>query len=510
MSQVQPGPRFDEYLTVGEAAEMLGVSPWTLRNWDKAGKLRTLRHPQSGYRIYRHQDLEALLQPKGLDGIRNTRLSPHVDYTDIGDGEHVVQFYESDPFLVGSVSNFIAAGLAAGDWAIVVATRVHRNAIHRKLRAQGCNVELARGRGQYVALDAAETLAKFMVDGVPDAQLFHEVIGKLVAEVARDHRLRAFGEMVALLWAQDNREAAIRLEELWNDLGKAHSFALLCAYPMHGFGSDSLEGSFSSVCTCHSRVMPAESYANLSTEDERLRAISLLQQKAQALAAERANREKVAKAALPQPQAVERAEQEGIGIWGRSECDVADFFDNAALGLHSSGPDGVILRVNQAELDMLGYTRGEYVGRHMAEFHADRAASEEMLRRLTAGETLRDFEARMRCKDGSIRHVLIDANVLWEEGKFIHSRCFTRDNTERKEAEEALREADRRKDEALTVLTHDMRNALGPVRNALQIMRLAGEDRRAVDQARLTMERQVQQLVRLVDELISPALSRNG
>lgn len=124
----------------------------------------------------------------------------------------------------------------------------------------------------------------------------------------------------------------------------------------------------------------------------------------------------------------------------RSEREFVDFFENATLGLHWVGPDGTILWANQAELDMMGYTHEEYVGRHIAEFYPDQDEIDDILRRLKAGEELHDYEARMRCKDGSIRHVSISSNVLWEDGEFIHTRCFTRDVTERKEARQALRE----------------------------------------------------------------------
>jgi len=128
----------------------------------------------------------------------------------------------------------------------------------------------------------------------------------------------------------------------------------------------------------------------------------------------------------------------------RSERELADFFENATVGLHWVGPDGIILRANRAELELLGYTAEEYVGRHIAEFHADPDVIEDVLRRLTAGEEIHDYEARMRCKDGSIKHVLINSNVLWRDGQFIHTRCFTRDITDRKRAEELLRENERR------------------------------------------------------------------
>jgi PAS domain S-box-containing protein len=128
----------------------------------------------------------------------------------------------------------------------------------------------------------------------------------------------------------------------------------------------------------------------------------------------------------------------------RSEQELTDFFENAALGLHWVGPDGTILRANQAELDLLGYTREEYIGHNIAEFHADEQVIDDILKRLTCGETLHDCEARLRCKDGSIKHVLISSNVLWEDDQFIHTRCFTRDITDRVQAEVALRDSEAR------------------------------------------------------------------
>ena len=122
----------------------------------------------------------------------------------------------------------------------------------------------------------------------------------------------------------------------------------------------------------------------------------------------------------------------------RAEEQLRDFVENSTVGMHWVDPDGNILWVNQGELDLLGYPRDEYVGRNIAEFHADQATISDMLIRLTRGEVLKEFEARLRCKDGSFRHVLIDSSGLFEEGKFLHSRCFTRDITKQKLAAKRL------------------------------------------------------------------------
>ena len=122
----------------------------------------------------------------------------------------------------------------------------------------------------------------------------------------------------------------------------------------------------------------------------------------------------------------------------RSETELADFFENAAIGLHWIASDGTVVRVNQAELDLLGYTREEYIGHHIAEFHVEEDVVLDILRRLKAGEVISDYQARLRCKDGSLKHVQINSSVLWEDGNFIHTRCFTRDITDRKRSERRL------------------------------------------------------------------------
>jgi PAS domain S-box-containing protein len=122
----------------------------------------------------------------------------------------------------------------------------------------------------------------------------------------------------------------------------------------------------------------------------------------------------------------------------QSEAELSDFFEKATVGLHWVGPNGTILRVNQEELELLGYSREEYVGRHIAEFHVDQDVIADILRRLAAGERLQDYPAQMRAKDGSVLDVLIDSSVMWDNGRFVHTRCFTRDVTARKRNDKLL------------------------------------------------------------------------
>jgi PAS domain S-box-containing protein len=341
------------------------------------------------------------------------------DWSELGTSDHVVLVYEAEAHLIDTVSRFAGAGLMAGEAAIVIATPPHREQLDARLHAQGVDLATAYVQGQYVALDAAETLAQCMVDGWPDAQRFADVVGGVIARVGSQYpRVRAFGEMVALLWAAEHGDAALQMEVLWHDLIKTYAFPLLCAYPIRGFIQGAHAQQFLTICAAHSHVIPTESYTALTSPDERLRTIAQLQQQAHTLATE-----------MAECQALEQSLH-------RSEQELADFFDHAPMALHWVGPDGLIQRVNEAELRLLGYTRDEYLGHHIAEFHADQHVSADILQRLHAGEEIQDYEARLICKDGTIKHVLINANVLWEQGQFIHTRCFTRDITERKPAEE--------------------------------------------------------------------------
>ena len=334
---------------------------------------------------------------------------------------HLVQFYEEEAALETAVAEFLTAGLAAGEIVTVIATREHTAAFERRLASDGLQIEAARASGQILFVDAHETLAKFMRDGEPDAALFQAVVGQLIAERvdrANGARLRAYGEMVDVLWKRDDRRAAVRLEELWNDLQTRQSFTLLCAYAMGSFYKE--PAALQSVCETHTHVVGQGSDA-------------------QTVAREIRHREEVEQALRESLRELRRKEE----ALRRSEERLRDFVENATIGLHSVGPDGTILWANAAELELLGYGSDEYVGRSITEFHVDQDVIVDMLAALARGEAIHDHEARLRAKDGSIKHVLVSSNGYFQDGSFVYSRCFTRDITERRLAEEALRQSER-------------------------------------------------------------------
>jgi len=257
---VQPttSPSLAEYLTIGEAAKFLGVSPWTLRNWDRDGRLKSMRHPKNGYRIYRQLDLQAILESQPICDESAGAGAPRFQWSHAGDHEHVVQFYESDDFLADSVASFFAAALRSGEACVLIATPAHRAAVEAALAsAGGCDLFAARARGQYVALDAAETLALFMVDGMPDPQRMFELVDTLMRDAAQGRPgMRAFGEMVALLWQDGRATAALQLEQLWQHYCDNEGLPLLCAYPKGLFDAGDSTG-IRDVCAAHSALVIA-------------------------------------------------------------------------------------------------------------------------------------------------------------------------------------------------------------------------------------------------------------
>ncbi|MGD0119884.1 MAG: ATP-binding protein [Candidatus Binatus sp.] len=401
---------------------------------------------------------------------------------------HLVQFYEDDAFLIDSLGQWFSDGLNAGDTCVYIGTEAHRISLEKSLRDQGFVLDALRVEGRLISLEASEVLSSFVVDEWPDEVLFIRAIENILARAPRFGGIRAFGEMVALLWANGSRDAAVRLEEIWNTFLESHPLSLCCAYPLRGFASDSDASLFLKVCAQHSPVLPAESYAALTTTADRLRAISVLQHKSRVLETEKAGREQAEKSLH------------------LHQKELSDFIENAVEGIHQLGPEGNIIWANPAQLKLLGFDADEYIGHHLAEFYLDRKRFDEFWQRLMRGEIIYDFEAALRCKDGSVKHVLIHSSGLWEDGKLLYTRCFLRDVTERVELERELKvrlaelaQADQRKNEFLAMLGHELRNPLSAVLDAIATAQLDNSRR---EHALTIARRQTDQLAGLVDDLL--------
>jgi hypothetical protein len=172
--------------------------------------------------------------------------------------EHLVQLYGGDhQLLVRNVSRYLAEGLKRGDGLVVIATSEHAEAIVRQLTEESAETSQALGDGRLVVLDAQATLDRFMVDGQPDQDLFRTVVGSVLQEVrarSATGKIRAFGEMVGILWVDGQQAAATRLEKYWNELLIGSTFSLFCAYPIDIFDGGSQTGGLEAVLCAHTHM----------------------------------------------------------------------------------------------------------------------------------------------------------------------------------------------------------------------------------------------------------------
>jgi DcmR-like sensory protein len=175
--------------------------------------------------------------------------------------EHVVQLYgDDDRLLTQNVGRFLSEGLKRGDGILVISTPEHRGTLARYLtQERGYSKAVLEGR--LVFLDAEATLGRFMVRGVPDPELFASVVGEALQGVqarAVHTGVRAYGEMVGLLWKAGEYAAAVRLEELWNELLKSKDVTLFCAYPIDVFSPEFQAGKVDALLCAHTHLLPLD------------------------------------------------------------------------------------------------------------------------------------------------------------------------------------------------------------------------------------------------------------
>ena len=183
------------------------------------------------------------------------RTETDIFWGEIAPCDHVVQIYENDNVFLDALSGFVGGGINAGECVIVIATAAHLDALENRLTSFGIKVDTLINDDRYIPLNAEATLEKFMVNGWPDEDLFMKTVSGLMDRAGcRNRRVRAFGEMVAILWAQGNSGATVNLEHLWNKFCAKQSFSLFCAYPKSGFTQD-INESLLNICGCHSKMI---------------------------------------------------------------------------------------------------------------------------------------------------------------------------------------------------------------------------------------------------------------
>jgi DNA-binding NarL/FixJ family response regulator len=213
----------------------------------------------SGYIVKSGNDLfeamEAVIQGRQFV---SGRLQPPPALPRKRDLTHQIFFYSEESEFLDSFSDSIASALEAGNVVILVATEPHRNGVSSKLQARGLDISSAMEKGDYIALDVAETLSTFMVDGLPDPVQFskaaRDLMGRAKAGKGEHLRVSACGECAGVLWAQGKAEATFRLEQLWDEMAETYNVDVLCGYPLTGFQDEQGRSMFQRLCTQHTAV----------------------------------------------------------------------------------------------------------------------------------------------------------------------------------------------------------------------------------------------------------------
>jgi len=337
---------------------------------------------------------------------------------------HTVQFYSEDEVLLDEVSRFIGTALGAGDAAIVIATPAHREGLAQRLSQRGLDISRLASEGRFVALDAAETLSKITTYGFPDRSRFTELMGGQIVSAQkrteREQHVAIFGEMVALLWAEGKSTAVLQLEGLWNEIAKTHSFCLRCAYPIGSFYREEHGEPFLKICGQHSVVIPGEHYTLLTGDEQRLRSIAYLQQRAEALEAEIALRHS----------------EERFRLMVEAVRDYAIFMLDT---------EGRVTTWNVGAERIKGYRASEIIGRHFSCFYPEediRSNKPELGLEAAAREGRFETEGWRLRKDGSkFWAVVVITAIRDTAGNLLGFGKVTRDFTDRMLADKALHDS---------------------------------------------------------------------
>lgn len=183
------------------------------------------------------------------------KTSDKVFWGEIAPCDHVVQIYDNDKVFLDLLAGYASGGVQAGDCVIAIATATHIKSLKARLDNMGYSIPHLVSKGQLILLEAEEALSKFMVNDWPDEKLFMNFVNGVLSKAKQDKRnVRAFGEMVAILWEKGNSGATVRLEHLWNKFCETEAFCLFCAYPRSGFTQNASD-SLMHICSTHSKMI---------------------------------------------------------------------------------------------------------------------------------------------------------------------------------------------------------------------------------------------------------------
>jgi PAS domain S-box-containing protein len=327
---------------------------------------------------------------------------------------HTVQFYGDDGVLLQELDNYIGSALSGGSAAVIIATVGHIDNLAARLRGKGLDLGKATAENRYITLPATDVLSKFMVSGRPDPIRFSETIGGVISRAAGasrggGRRVVAFGEMVALLWAEGNAEGAIEVEKLWNQIARTYSFALHCAYPIQGFSRQEMAESLLNICAEHTGIVRDSSDLKEAPDGLTLRETE----------------------------------------WHQMEEPFRQFVEAVRdYAIFLLDPEGRIVTWNAGAERIKGYRAAEIIGKHFSTFYLSEdvlaGKPQSLLNQALKDGHVEDEGWRVR-KDGSNFWAGVTITPVRDgAGRLLGFGKVTRDLTERRFAELALRRSEER------------------------------------------------------------------
>jgi len=460
---------------------------------------------------------------------------------------HAVQLSACAEFPSGRVAGFLSDGLQANETAIAIATTRHLPGILAACRDRGVDVSAAQERGTLVTLDADEALAGLLHAGRPDQSLFNSTIGRAVERLSADgRRVRAYGEMVDVLWSRGDTQAALDLEALWNELLDRVPLRLLCGYTIDAFEGDAGVEGFRRVCAQHQSVTPVGDGDSGATDVPGL-LVAELQLRNTHVQAETARRhraedaERVAREqARESHERLERLHAVTSVLSGAVTLDDVGRLAGSEV-MRAVGASSVVLAVPEAE-QRLRLLAQDHSSPDTADYaHVSIDAQIPLAEAYRTGLPIwidSSIELRTRYPDAlptitrslgcapihiAGRRLGVLALGFFDERSFSAlDQAFVQDLArqvgfalergrlyeEARRSEARLREANQRKDEFLALLGHELRNPLAPIMTALQVMKLRGDT--SSERERAMIERQVKHVSRLVDDLMDVSRITQG
>ena len=185
------------------------------------------------------------------------KTSPEIFWAEVAPCDHILQIYENDESIVAALSQFIISGFETNESVVIVATDEHLATLDTLLLLKGYDLQELKNKNRYLTFEANDLLSKFMVAGWPDEELFFKAVTEIIKRVKNNNKVRVYGEMVAILWAQGHSGATVRLEHLWTKLCRQEEFMLFCAYPKIGFTQD-ITASINHICSAHNKMISGE------------------------------------------------------------------------------------------------------------------------------------------------------------------------------------------------------------------------------------------------------------